>query len=84
MASLPGDQVPSTWDMRVKVVAMVEEVREKEGDVGMVVTKMLLLMLLFLYHQLLPGALVLGHEDEDCGYGGGGEGGGGEEGMVVT
>ena len=38
LASLPGDQVPSTWDMRVKVVAMVEEVREKEGDVGMVVT----------------------------------------------
>ena len=63
--------------MRVKVVAMVEEVREEEGDVGMVVTLMLLLLLLFLYHQLLPGALVLGHEGEGGGHGGGGEGGGG-------
>ena len=70
-------QVPSSWDMRVKVVAMVEEVREEEGDVGMVVTLMLLLLLLFLYHQLVPGALVLGHEGEGGGHGGGGEGGGG-------
>ena len=29
---------PSTWDTRVKVKAMVEEVEEEEGEVGMVVT----------------------------------------------
>ena len=33
-------QVPSSWDMRVKVEAMEEEVREEEGEEEMEVTWM--------------------------------------------
>ena len=60
----------------MKVAAMVEEV-EEEGEVRMVVTYMLQLLLLFLHHKLVTEPLNLGHKGEGVGHGGGGEGGGG-------
>ena len=59
----------------MKVAAMVEEV-EEEGEVRMVVTYMLQLLLLFLHHKLVTEPLDLGHKGEGGGHGGGGGGGG--------
>ena len=51
---------------------------EEEGEVRMVVTYMLQLLLLFLHHKLVTEPLDLGHKGEGVGHGGGGGGGGGD------